>query len=102
MEKVATSLISCAPAGPVETETLLAHTLTTMGLDPDDPSLYVSYFTSDELPPIGLAVWEEDQILAAKRDAGANARFFTVMVTDSPEEDDEDDPEIWPDVTDRA
>lgn len=86
MEKVATSLITCAPAGPIETETLIAHTLTTMGLDPDDPQLYVQYFTSDELPPIGLPVWEEDQILAAKRDAGPDARFFTVMVSDEDED----------------
>jgi len=88
MERAATTLLSHKPE-PIEAETLVDHVLVDMGLDPEDPELYVQYFTSAELPPIGIPLHEEDQLLATKRDAGPDATFLTVLVWDEDADYDE-------------
>lgn len=87
-QAAATLVISRPVADDTEASELIDLVIRQMDLDPDDPSLHVEWFESDEVPPLDLPVSEVDQLNAHKRDAPSSV-FFTVLVDDDDDLDDE-------------
>jgi hypothetical protein len=46
----------------------------------DDPRTSISWFSALTLPPVDFPLFEQDQLLATKRDAGEAGVYFVILV----------------------